>query len=232
MSNEPIPSPLSPEDIVEKPRNEIPLSQDDIVNASKARDEKCMPIAQGVLEDMAEVMMPLGEETADFNPLLMKTLQRFLDADTNVHMENSYIFQLLLGALSGMGTIIQECAVVPNDDARYGAIGKKMLGILAKSQVKMGTLTPDELKTSFASVKQEFDVLFAEEKLTWLEIKYVSESIFAAFKIFQQTFAEAVEMSIQQMEAKILGLEYMSDLSMKKLDETLQKPTVSPETPK
>lgn len=215
MSEEAIPSPLSQEDVAANaPERDL----------EKERDVKCMPIAQGVLEDMAENMMPLNGEGAGFQPLIMQILKRTLDADTNIQLENSYIFQLILGILAGMGTILQTVTVTPTDDARFGAIGKKMLAILAEAKLPMGTLTPDQALAAYAPVKEKFDVLFAEEKLSWLEVKYISESIFAAFQVVQKTFGESVEISVQRMEAKILRIPDMSDLSMKKLNETLQTP--------
>lgn len=202
-----------------------PVEQVPEVDLEKVRDEKCFPIAQGVLEDMAELMMPLSNDSAAFHAPTMKILQRMLDADTNLVSENPYVFQLVLGAVSGMNTALQSCTTVPMDDDRYSEIAKKMLTILAKGKVKLGTLTPEESVVVFTPIKDELNVLIAEEQLTRLELKYIVDNILASFKLMQGMFSDSIESSTQKMEAKILGLDAMSDLSMAKLNEALLAPS-------
>lgn len=196
----------------------------------KLRDEKVMPIAQAVLEDMAEGLIPSADEPkASFMPMVMKILKRTLDADLNVQNENSYLFQLLLGVIGNLSSVVQSLDMAPIDDARYGLIAKKILKIVADSNVKMGNLTPEEQVLAFSSVKEQLQSLFVDEKLTRLEVKYLMQTILQSFEIVQTTFNDAVETSVQRMEAKILGIEFISDLSMQKLDETLKAPIPSKE---
>lgn len=200
--------------------------EDKPVDLDKLRDEKCIPVARGVLIDMAAELMPTtGVSRAELQPVIMKILQRSLDADLNVLQENPFVFQLILGVLSGLSTTVQSCNTVAIDDARYGAIGKRILGIVATADIPMGkTLTPEEIETHFAAVKEQLNALFTEEKLSWLEVKYIMDSIFGAFKVTQQIFSENVEMSTHRMEAKLLGIGSMDELTMKTLDKALITP--------
>lgn len=187
------------------------------------RDEKCIPVARAVLNDMAVDMIPKNaNEKVDFNPISLKILQRALDADLNIATENSYIFQLILGVLSGLNTTVQATVTVPIDDVRYGGIAKKILDIVATADLKMGSVTPEETTAMFVPVKEQINALFAVEKLSMLEVKYVMDNIFASFKTVTEIFNASVERSAARAEAKMFGVESMTDLSMKRLEEVLK----------
>lgn len=200
----------------------------------KLRDEKCIPVARMVLNDMAVGLMSPSKEknTETQQQIVMKILQRTLDADLNLSMDNPYIFQLLAGVFSGLTTTVVECTTVPIDDLRYSTISKKILDIVATADIKMGTLTPEETVVVFAPVKERLNVLFAEEKLSWLEVKFIMDSIFNAFKGAKERFDQSLDMAVQRMEAKILGVEDMTDLTMSKLDTVLKTPMPAAEEQK
>lgn len=194
----------------------------------KLRDEKCIPVARMVLNDMAVEGIPMESKTrAAFQPIVMKILQRGLDADLNLTTENPYIFQLLIGIFAPLNATIAECVMAPTDDTRYANIVKKMLSIVATANVPMG-LDPasPEIRDAFQGpVKEQLAALIAEEKLTWLETKYILETLLVSLQAVQQIFSQNIEDATERMEAKILGIDSMSDLTMKRLNEALVTPT-------
>ncbi len=189
----------------------------------KARDEKCFPVARAIMGDMAELLIPEdANKKIDFNPIILKMIGRMLEADTNVVMENSYVIQLILGVLSGLNATIQSCVTVPIDDIRYGAISKKILVMLSEANIKLGSLTPEEIKNEFAPLKDKINALFAEEKLSMHDVKYVMDNIFTTFNTVTAVFNKSVEASTKKAEEKALGLDSINDLTMKKLDSFLK----------
>ena len=193
------------------------------VNLDKLRDEKCIPIAQAVLEDMAELMVPEDANVKiDYNPILLKVLQRSLDADLNIQTENPYIFQLLLGVFSSLNKVAQEATVLPMDDVRYGRISKGILKIVAEAKVRLGNVSEEDKTADFVGIKESLNKLFAEESLTILELKYVMDNIFQSFQDVQSIFGTNVEQSTAKAMAKALKLEDINDLSMKTLDSILK----------
>ena len=191
------------------------------------RDEKCFPIVKGIINDLA-IDMPLSADSTrgDFRPIVMKILQRTLDADCNLMMENPYIFQLLLQQLGGLKSAIMQSKHAPLDVARYGRIAKQILTIFATMDHKLGKQTPEETQTAFGPVIDQVNALFAAEKLNGLEIDYIMSNMFGAVKNVQGIFKENVEDAVVKMEAKVLGVESMTDLTMKKLDSVLQAPSL------
>lgn len=194
------------------------------VDLEKAREERCYPVVRGVLTDMATDLLPQGGAEQNYTPLLMKILGRSLDANLNLQMENPFVFQTLLGVIVGLNTTVMECTTVPINDARYASIGKRILVIVATANIKLGTLTPEETTATFAPVKEQLNALFAEEKLSWMEIKYVMDSILAAVKEAEQRFTISIDQSLQKAEAKAMGVQNMSDLTMQHLDKFLKEP--------
>lgn len=188
------------------------------------RDEKVIPVARGVLQDMAgEIASTDVNADTDFASILVKILTRALAADLNLTTENPYIFQQILGAYAAFSSVVQKCKVSEAQDVRYSNIGREMLVLLANSNVPMGTkVTPEEQETALEAIKPELEAIFAQENLTWLEVKYILEGLFRSLKATEQLYSSNVEMSVKRMEAKILGIEDMTDLSMTKLNETLQ----------
>lgn len=193
-------------------------------NAEQLRDERVVPVVQGVLRDMAEDIAATDvNANNDFTSLLVKILTRGLEADLNVTTENPYMFQLVLNAYSAFSAAVQECKVADAQDERYGRIGKEMMGLLVKANIPLGTkVTPEEQKAATDIVKPELEALFLRENLQWLEVKYILEGLFRALKGVESLYSSNIDLSVQRMEAKILGISEMSDLTMKKLDETLQ----------
>lgn len=194
-------------------------------NLDDLRDSKCAPIAMGILADAAAqlpVMTVL--ESKDFQEVTITVLRRVLEADTNLIMENPYIFQMITGALNGFKGAVQGCKTVAIDDTRYSVIAKKMMAILAGADLKFTALLPEDSEKMWAPVKEQLNTLFEEEKLTLLEVDYIMDNIFGSFNALRQIFNKNIEDATQRMEAKILKIEAMSDLTMKMLDDALTNP--------
>lgn len=192
-------------------------------NLDQLRDEKCIPLARSMFKDIASDMIPEDANVVvDYNPVLIKLLSKTLEADTNISMENPYLFQLILGVLSGLNRTIQECTFSPIDDLRYGSISKKILDIVSKGNVRMGTVTPEESIADFAPIKEELNSLFAQENISLLEVKYIMDNIFASFTAVEGGFMGLITQHSQDAEAKLFGVEFMSDMTMKKLDDVMK----------
>lgn len=197
-----------------------PLNNPDL---EKARDEKCEPLARGILQDMATDLIPENpHEKIDYRPITVKVLKRTLEADTNLTTENTYLFQLLLGVLSGLNATVQTCTTLPIDDVRYAGIGRKILEILANSNVKIVGLGEAQVPVEFSLIKDQINELFANEKLTMLEVKYIMDNMFESFTALNNGFSTSVEQSMARAEAKLFGIEAMSDVSMGLLDKVLK----------
>ena len=189
------------------------------------RDERVIPVVKGMLADFAE-SLPTGDDTknSDFTTALIKVLQRTLDADLNLTTENPYIFQLGLGVLSAFNDVVGECEKAPAEDERYGRVASRMMALLVQADVPMGTnVTPVQQKEALQSIKPQLQEIFLAENLTSLEISYILEGILRSFKTLEELFSGNVQRSVNRMEGKILGLEDITDLTMSKLDETLQR---------
>lgn len=191
------------------------------VDLDKARDERVFPVAKDILAYMADMMIPQNGEETNYGPLVIKMQKRALEADLNLTTDNPYVFQLLLGVVSGLNSTVLEANTVPIDDTRFGAITKKVLAIVSSADIPLGNFTPDEVKVQFAPVKEKINILFAEEKLSWMEVKYVMDSLLAAFKEVEQIYSINVDKSLQRAEAKAMGVEDMSDITMGKLNDYL-----------
>ncbi len=192
------------------------------VDLDKARDEKCIPIAREVLKDLATTLLPEdANKVVDYNPAILKIMKRSLDHDLNISTECTYIFQLILGAFTGLNKTVQGCSTILIDDVRYGRIGGQILTILSEANVRFGNVSPEEVEIDFAPVKEKINALFAEEKLSMMEVKYIMDNIFEGLKMVQSGFSESVEKSTQKAEAKALGIEFMSDLTMGRLNDVL-----------
>lgn len=203
----------------QKPAEEAPAP-----DLEALRDEKVVPVAKAVIADIAETM-PSTDITpnTDFTTLLIKILQRTLDADLNLTTENPYVFQLVLGAFSAFNTVVQKCKMADADDMRFAKIAGEMMALMVKADIPLGKDVKPEAQIAALEVLQpEFEEIFARENLNSLEVTYILEGIMRAFKTTEQMFSGNVDRSVKKMEAKILGIEDMSDLSMHKLDETLK----------
>ncbi len=193
--------------------------------AEELRDERVVPVAQGVLADLAsEVSAADINKETDLTSIVIKVLKRGLAADLNLVTENPYVFSLVLGSYSALSTVVQKCRLTDTDDARFGKIGGEILSLLVNANVPMGAkVTKAQQEEAAEVVQPHLEEIFAREKLTWLEVKYIMEGLFRSLKSIEQVYMSNIELSVKRMEAKILGLEDMGDLSMSLLDATLQK---------
>lgn len=185
----------------------------------KLRDEKCVPIARAILNDLAAGLFP-ESGTLDYPGLTKQSMERLLEADANVTSEVPFVYQLTLAALTGLNTAIQVAPTEPTDDARYSRIIRQLLGIIATANVTLTGASPDEAE--YAPVKEQVAALFAEEKLTSIEVMYIVSNLFAAFNTAQNYVQMHVEGLMKKAEEKLFAVQDMTDLSLKKLDEVLK----------
>lgn len=190
------------------------------IDLEKLRDDKCFPIVQASFKEFPSTLLVEGEKQKE---LQLKMLSLMLHADLNIAEEVSYVSQSILGVIAGLNRTIQECEMIPTDDERYTAIGNKILEIVASDigLITLGKVTPEESTNDFSLVKMKLNALFAEEKLTKLEVKYIMDSIFEQYTNLNNAISSSITSSTERMESKILGIESMSDLTLGKLNETL-----------
>ena len=200
------------------------MADETVKTEEQLRDEKCVPVARGVLIDMAAGLM---DANGDFAPMMLKIMQRSLDADLNIVMDNPYVFQLILGTCAGLNATVQACDTMPIDDVRYNMVARKILSILATSNVPMapadpkGKLDTVKIETDFSAVKEQLNALFKENNLSRIEVNYIMENIFTGFQATQNAFSNVVANYVETATAKVMGLDYASDLTMKKLNDVL-----------
>ncbi len=194
----------------------------DNVNLDKVRDEKCVPIARQIFSDLVTDLLPKDTNPIDLNPLAIKILGYGRDGDLNIASEVSYVFQLVLGVLTALNTTVQKATTTPIDEVRFFNIGSKILDIVSKANVKIGNVTPDETTADFAPILEQINTLFAEEKLTLIEIKYVMDNVFNLFTVVNNVVSGSIEKSSEMAEAHLFGVEAMSDLTLGRLDSILK----------
>lgn len=194
------------------------------------RDEKCIPVVRGMLVDMATDLIPDDANVeVNYLPMIMKMLKRTLDADTNLTTDNPYIFQMIKSVLVGLNVTVQQ--LKPStmiDDVRYGTIAKKVLSIVATANINLTPKSEEDVQTSFAPIKEQLQALFDAEKMSWMEIKYVMDNVFAAFDDVSTIFNNKVEGFLEKAEAKAMGVEFLSDVTMQKLDMFLKADLAAP----
>lgn len=187
----------------------------------KLRDDKCFPVARSIIKEFPNGLIP--PKGKDQKPFQLKCLSLMLNFDLNVSQEVSYVSQVILGVLAGLNKTVQETGMMEPDDERYIAITNKMFVIIGEEvdKITLGKVTPEDTTKDFSVIKDKFNALFAEEKLTRLEVKYIMDSIFEGYTGFNNAIQLLIANATERMEAKILGIESMSDLTLKKIDETL-----------
>lgn len=187
------------------------------------RDEKCIPVANLIIEEMAKSLMPDGSDLKeiDARPVAIKGLSLMLAADLNIATEASYVPQLILGALSGLNAAVQECNAAQPDDIRYAGIARKILQFVSDAKVPLTKTKVEETKAAFAPVQEQINALFEEEKLSTLEVKYIMDGIFNSFTAVNNLMSGSLEESSQRAEAKLFRIDSMSQLTMKQLDDVL-----------
>ena len=169
------------------------------MDLEKQRDEKCIPVSEAIYSEMITGLVNTKD---DHKELTTKALSVMLSKDLNITTEVSYVPQLILKSLSEINTTLQECDTIPEDDERYGSIGSKILEI--------------------GNDKEKLNQLFSDEHLTKLELVYIKDMIFQSFTAFNNILSNSITMATEKAESKALGVETMTDLSLKRLDEFLK----------
>ncbi len=185
----------------------------------KIRDERCFPIVRSVFEEFPSGLVV---DPKDQKELQLKCLSAMLAADLNIAIEVSYVPQVILGVLSALNKTMNECGRV-NDEERYRGIAEECLQIVADQMesIKLGSVTQEDTEKDFAPIKVKLMALFEVEKLSEMEVKYVIQKILEKFTDFHNAISNSISSSTARMEAKILGIDTMSDLGLKKLNEVL-----------
>lgn len=222
----PVPSPLQQDaetgEVVETaatPAEEAPIEKD----ADQLRDEKCIPVARKMFAAVAEKMIPEDASVViDYNPVLIDLLTEALAADLNMTTETSYIFQLMLGVLAGLNATVQKATTLPIDDVRFGNISRKILQIVSDANVTIGSVTPEQTEADFAPVLEQINALFAEEKLTMLEVKYIMDNMFESFTAIQNGFHGSTEKSFKLAEEKLWKVQDMTDITIGLVDKVMK----------
>lgn len=195
-----------------------------VPNPEKERDERTAPVAQGLIEDLAGIdKTPDVNDRSEFTNVIVSTLKRSLQADLNVATDNSYVFQLALGAFGAFNQFVMSCKMSEMQDVRFSKIAHEMMQLFAQAKVPMamGVKTEDQV-AALESVRPQMEEIFTREMLTKLEITYVLEGLLNAFRVTQQVYQQNVEDSVKRMEAKVLQIPDITDLTMSKLDWALQ----------
>lgn len=197
----------------------------------KLRDERCVPVARLVLNDIAAELIPEEDAVEDGKPVIdgrvlgSKMLQHMLDADLNTTTETPYVPQLILTALAGLNATVQAATVFPINEARLNGIARKILANLASEAQSMDLTKKAEVAPEqFDGVKAFLNDLFAAEELTYIEIKYVMDKIFNSFNALQTLTAGSLEDSMRRAEQKLFNVADMSEITMSKLDSILTSP--------
>ena len=185
-------------------------------NLDVLRDEKCVPVAQAILGELSAGLMK-----EDLTELILKALAVELAADLNVSQEVAYIPQLILGVLAGYNASIQKIELV-NDDVRYNDIASKILAIIAKANIRMVSVKPEDVIADFGPALEELKGLFATEKLSRMEVEYIRDNIFNQFTSLNNGIGRSIESATSKVEAKMLGIESLDELSLQKLDSVLK----------
>lgn len=191
------------------------------IDLEKKRDERCFPIAMNIFKEL-----PLGLMVDDVKQkeLQLKSLSAMLSADLNVSIEVSYVSQVILGVIAGLNATIQTCGLL-NDEERYDSIAREILEIVAGeiSNITLGKVTPEDVTRDFVGVKDKLISLFKRENLSQIEVKYVMDNVFTKYTVLNNAVQNSITDSTRRMESKILGIDDMSDLTLKKLNEELLK---------
>jgi len=191
----------------------------------KARDEKVIPVARALISDLGGLLGTMTQnEPLEFTGIVATLIRTSVDREFNIATDNSYLFQVGLGVLSALNAAVQTCTTTDVDDARFAQIAAKVLAIVAAANVSMGgDVTPEQTLIEFAPIKEQLNALFLEEKLSKLETKHIMDLVLRSFESITKKFNDTVEYSSQKAEAYVLGVEVMSDVTMKNLEDILTK---------
>jgi hypothetical protein len=184
----------------------------------KKRDEVCGPLSKTIL---TEISTDLVNSKDNHKGLVMKTLALMLDANLNVTTEVSYIPQLLLRNLSGLNAMMQSCTLIPTDEERCGDVANKILALLATQDIDTTLTDKDEIIKQYEPLKEKLNQLFSDENVTELELDHIKDMIFNSFTSFNNTLLSSIEEATEKAQLKSFGIEFKTDLTLKKLDEFL-----------
>lgn len=184
-------------------------------NLEIQRNERCVPVVREILKTFSTDLMNIDD---NYNNVVIKTLGTMLEADLNTTTEVSYVSQLILGVFSSLNQAIQTCDMIENDDQRYNRITHRILSIVSEANIRLVDTSPEDILADFAPVKIELNDLFVMEKLTRLEVKYIIDNLLSSFTSVNNLVGIQVEGAIQRMTEKAVGVETMSDISLKKID--------------
>lgn len=204
------------------PAEEAPAEP--VRNLDQERDDRVIPVAQGVLEDLAGQTASLDiNDKSEFTNVIVKILNRSLDADLNVVQDNPYVWQLIISVFGAFTQVVMDSKMADSQDARYSSIAHEIMTLLAGAKVPMGMkVTTQDQVAALQSIKPQLEEIFAREMLTRLEVTHILEGLMNAMKVTNQVFENNVNSATNRMEAKILQIDDLSDLTMKKLDSTLK----------
>ena len=183
------------------------------------RDDVCIPVAKAIMSEMGSELV---RQDGDHKDLALKSISLMLNSDLNIDTEVSYVPQLILRSLSEMNALMESSNVVPLDDERYISIAHKILTLLSEANISMGEMSVEDMAKEVAPFKDKLNALIEEEKLTKLEVTYIKEMIFTSFTGLNNMIQNSIANATKKAEEKALGIESMTDLTLKKLDEFLK----------
>lgn len=193
-------------------------------NLDKERDERTVPVARKILHDMATDVLPVDENLKrDYREIVLKLLTHQFEADLNLTYDNPYVLQLLQGVFSRVNIAVQGATTIPMEQSRYTEIARKVLAIVDETEVSFLIPKKGEGKedTDMERIVPKINTLFAEEKLNWMEVKYVMDLIFTAWSVIQGMATDSIAASLRKAESKAMGVDDLDDLTMKGLDRYL-----------
>lgn len=189
-------------------------------NLEQERDDRVIPVVRGVLADLAGIETSVDvNDRSQFTNVIVSILKRTLAADLNVQMDTSYVFQLALTAFGALNQFAMSCKMADSQEERYSRIAHEMMQLLSSANVPIGMRvnTPDQV-AALEVIRPQMEAIFARENLTKFELSYILEGLLNAFKVTESVYAQNIDDSVKRMEAKVLGIDDMSDLTMNKLD--------------
>lgn len=183
------------------------------------RDARVIPIVRAVFGDLiSDVFLAEGAQ-ADYRQVVMKIMQKSLDADLNVVSDNPHIFSLLLDLFSAFNECVMQCKMPEINNDRLSKIGGEMMQLLQSANVPLGKDATKESQVKvLEDIKPQLEALFERESLTWLEIDYILKGLMNSVRTIEGEFTRNMRLSNDRMEAKILNIETLPDLTMSKLD--------------
>lgn len=184
----------------------------------KEQTDRVLPVAQGVLEDMATMLIPEDGVSFDMAPLELATIHRMLVGDLNITTEVPLAFQYVVSGLTGLTQALAECTYYePHTQADYAAASRKILAIITKAQLGDTATAAESLK----SAKAELEALFAEKKLSAIDVRYIVNSIMSSYQTMQLGAEKSIEESMARAQAKAFGVEDTVDVTVGQLDKYL-----------